>query len=457
MLVKVEASQPMNPRFAVLSPLRHPPPWGLSAIAVLLATTLWAQGVDPKEAQSALDRGEYRRAEALYRSLLEEGPPSAELLNNLGLALQLQGKSSEAIQVFRRALRLKELPSTLALLALNYCKLRQFEDAAPVLSRARRYLPDTNVLEALGACYLEAGNSLEAVHVYEELVKQGVPPPDENAVDLARAYFWASKDLLEQLERTPGNQVYMRAIQAARENASPDARGAFGAAMRSAPYLKADMSVPELEKALATHPNDPALQYVLGVICGEQAMRTFWECQQRYADSVAVRRLHAEMLAVASRRDEAIAEYKALLARSSSAFGLHYDLATLYSKTGDWEKALEEFTLQRRAAPDDERAVAGISESLLRLERFEELRRYLQPLIATKDPPAWALRDAASAAEELGMRDSAIRYLRRAVVLNPDNPTLRYRLSRLYSLNGQPEEARRELAVFRRLKGLPPD
>ena len=47
----------------------------------------------------------------------------------------------------------------------------------------------------------------------------------------------------------------------------------------------------------------------------------------------------------------------------------------------------------------------------------------------------------------------AIRYLRQATLHYPDSPTVHYRLSRLYSLTGQPDLARQEGAVFSRLKG----
>src|SRR6266704_4040766 len=49
--------------------------------------------------------------------------------------------------------------------------------------------------------------------------------------------------------------------------------------------------------------------------------------------------------------------------------------------------------------------------------------------------------------------DDAIRYLRQATLHYPDSPTVHYRLSRLYSLTGQPDLARQESAVFSRLKG----
>ncbi|PYV37678.1 MAG: hypothetical protein DMG06_27435 [Acidobacteria bacterium] len=412
--------------------------WQVFILTFVLTTRLMGQTSDPSAAQRALDRGDYRRAEELYRALLGSGPTLPELHNNLGITLHLQGKSSEAIAVFRRALRLKEMPGTFALLGLSYCKLRQFDDAVPILLHAKRYFADSNVLSVLGPCYLDAGEPLDAVLVYKELVKQDVPPADENLVNLARANFRASKHFLGLLEGAPGNKEYLRAIEAARQNSSPNARGAIAIALRNAPYLSLDTGVEELGQLLLKHPNDPALLYVLGVVCGEEAMQNFQLCQSRYAGSVGVRRLYAEIL---------------LLRASPTPSGVHHDLAMLYRKRGAWDKALGEFELEQRTVPEDERVAVGISECLLHLGRYEALSRHLKPITVAKEPPEWALLDAASAAKELGRLDDAILYLHQATVHYPDSPTVHYRLSRLYHLAGRKDLARQENAVFSKLKG----
>ena len=48
------------------------------------------------EAKSALDRGDYKLAENLYRSALRTSPNSPQLLANLGLTLQMEGRDGEA-------------------------------------------------------------------------------------------------------------------------------------------------------------------------------------------------------------------------------------------------------------------------------------------------------------------------------------------------------------------------
>src|SRR2546423_1192828 len=223
----------------------------------LLGGCLLAQS-EAQLARQALERGEYNRAEALYRSLVHSSPSSPELLNNLGVALHYQGKSSEAIQVFEKTLRLKEMPASLALLGLNYCKLRDKDRAARVLHRAKRYFADTSILTILGPCYLDVGEPLDAVLVYQALLDRRAGPADENLTYFAKACLRASKHFLALLEKAPRNQDYVQVIEQARQNSSPDANAAMGLALKTRPYLRPGMSIQEMALLLPQHGDDAA-------------------------------------------------------------------------------------------------------------------------------------------------------------------------------------------------------
>ena len=370
------------------------------------------------------------------------------------MALHYQGKSSEAIQVFEKALRLKEMPVSLALLGLNYCKLRDNDRAVRILHRAKRYFADTAILSILGPCYLDVGEPLDAVLVYQELLDRRASPADENLTYFARASVRASKHFLALVEKAPRNQDYVHAIEQARQNSSPDAHAAFAAALKNAPYLRPGMSIQEMASLLPQHGNDAALMYILGVVCGEQAMQAFLLCEKQYPDSVAVRRLRAEMLASQGRYDEAVASYRVLADLPHPPPGVHHDLGMLYRKTGEWDKALGEFQQQQRTQPDDERSAVGISECLLRLGRFAELKQHLKPIAAGPSPPEWALLDLSSAEQELGNLDGATQCLQLAARQDPTSQTVHYRLSRLYSLAGRQDLAAQETKTFQKLKSM---
>jgi tetratricopeptide (TPR) repeat protein len=416
-------------------------------LAALCTGALLAQSPS-KEARDALSRADYKRAEELYRSMLRDSPESPEVLNNLGIALHFQGKSSEAVRVLEKVLKVKEIPPALALLGSDLCTVRQFDRAADVLRRAKRYSADLDVMNVLGPCYLEAGEPLDAVLVYENLVASAVSPVDENAANLTKAYFRASRYFLAQLEKAPSSREYLHAIEQARQNSSPDAREAFGTAMQQAPYLRPGMSISEMAAFLPQHKTDAPLLYVLGVVCGEQAMTAFLACEKQYENSAAVRRLYAEMLRSQGRLDAAIAEYQSIP-------DSYYDLAMLYRESGDWDKAFENFRQQQNAHPQDERAVAGASESLLHIGRFADLKQYLQGIVEAPNAPEWALLDVSKAEQEIGNVSGAIHYLEIAARQYPSNQVVHYRLGHLYKLSNRPEFAAQEYRKVEQLKRTP--
>ena len=56
--------------------------------------------------KSALDRGDYRLAESLYRSALRKSPNSPQLLADLVLTLQMEGRDGEAEHTLKQALNI---------------------------------------------------------------------------------------------------------------------------------------------------------------------------------------------------------------------------------------------------------------------------------------------------------------------------------------------------------------
>ncbi len=74
-------------------------------LTILIAALLISGPVDnnrAREANRAYEAGEYQRAEALYREILQQSPDNTQILFNLGNALARQGKIEESAEVFDR-------------------------------------------------------------------------------------------------------------------------------------------------------------------------------------------------------------------------------------------------------------------------------------------------------------------------------------------------------------------
>lgn len=433
-------------------------------LVILLALTLmisegFAQGgvTDIQTVGSVMQSGDYARAEAIYRKLLKTHPNSPEILAKLGIALHFEGKTPGAIATFNRALQLKQMPGALAMLSLDYCKLQQYGEADAALRHPRRFYHDSNVLVVVAPCYLHAGDPMEGIHVYRELLKRGISPTDEYQVDLSRAYMRATQHYSRLLQDAPRNDVYVRALRKAQinsyvDNASVIAESVRESALQGAPYVRAGMPVEELAALVKRHPRQAALLYLLVLACGRQAIATFRCLELEHPDSSVVHTWNGDMYASVGRYQAAIKEYKTVIRKSPNNPDIHHALAKCFEQLGHWENALQEYRQESALSPHDERALRGIARCLIHLGQFEELTRILGPIVNQGNPSFWSLTDFAEAEERLGNVRRAIECLEKAIKLNPASATAHYRLSALYRQIHRSDLASQEAAEFGRLK-----
>ena len=402
--------------------------------------------------QQAFQRHNYAEAEEVLHGLVAVHPESGQIWHNLGIALHLQGKSHQAIKAFRQALDINEDPGTLALLGLNYCRLRDYEKVRPLLQRAKKEFDDPKVLAVLGPCYLEAGEPLDAIQVYQRLVRLNVQPADANKVKLARAYFQGSLHFSGRLEALSGGEPFHQALKAAGAGSAKGPRAAVPLALERTPGLRADMPLEELAERYARQESDPTVVYLLALACGEKAMEMFRRAHNEFPDSPYLHRLKAEMHASQGNPETAIAEYEAILKNGAALPGLHHDLAVLYGNRADWEKALDHLKKELAIAPYEARAIKGVSDCLKQLGRDSENQEYLMRLAESGPTPEWALLELGAIEQRALRYDSAIGYLERAVRKNRDKRELHYRLGRLYLRVGRKEDGKRELEIFHELE-----
>ena len=414
-------------------------------IATLLFGVCIACAESPSSAdaaKAALQRRDFVSAEALYKEALNHQPDSPELLTNLGVAMQLQGRSTDAIHVFEQALRLKHLNRTYALLAEEKCKSRDLEGARPMLARILKDdRSDPLTLSLVAPCYLDLGEPIEATQAYGALVSASSFPKDLALIQLSRAYLLSSRFFFERLAKAPGSAPFIQAMSNVRSNASPDQRGAFADAARLSPYFRADLSFQDAVGLWRQHPDDAALLYLLSVLASEESIRLVSECFQEFPDSIYLEQLKLDMLADQGHEDDAIQGYHQLLQAHPELPELRYSLGMLYRKRQQWKEALAVFRQQLASDPKDEQCAARVSESLENLGQWEELLHLDEPLARRTNPPLWAILDYAEAAENLNNSRLAIHTLEVAEKNNPSNRSIHYRLLHLYKRTGNLSQA----------------
>jgi len=385
----------------------------------------------------ALEKGEFSSAEAAYRKALRENPQSPELLTDLGITLQLQGRSTEAINAFEQALKLKSIPRTYALLAEEKCKDRDLDGARSMVANILAKDPlDLRNLTLVAPCYLELDEPVDAVQVYSALLTDPEFPNDLAMIQLAKSYLLSAQFFIARLAAAPGSAIYIQALKNARDHASPDARGAFAEAKRNSTNFDSDLSLLDAVHLWRQHPDDTALLYLLSVLSGEESMRQIELCEDRFPDSPYVEQFRFEMLAEQGHEDEAIQGYQHLQQTHRELPELRYSLGMLYRKQRRWDQALAQFREQLARDPQDEQSAARVSEALVELTQWSTLRDFLESWMKQKKPPLWAALDMAEALQNLGDLPRAIQLLAVAEKNNMSDKSIHYRLLHLYRKTG---------------------
>ena len=149
------------------------------------------------------DRGNYRRADAVYAALQEEAPVGATDLDALagqGNVLVRQGRYKEAVPLFRSALALApDDPKILNNLA--FCMLNNNADLLVALrhaTKAARLDPENPlVLETLGSLNLKIGDAPAAAKYLEQAWARALTRPPEIQIaimdQLVRAWLAADR------------------------------------------------------------------------------------------------------------------------------------------------------------------------------------------------------------------------------------------------------------------------
>lgn len=126
------------------------------------------------------------------------------------------------------------------------------------------------------------------------------------------------------------------------------------------------------------------------------AVAKYQELLKRYPDAVEVRANLGAALAKLERYDEAIAQYRAVLARNDNA-ALRLNLALAYYKKGAWREAVEQLHTLWSAQPGDPRVATLLADCHARLGHDEQVIAVLKP-VETAHPDdmavAWLLGSA---------------------------------------------------------------
>ncbi len=109
------------------------------------------------------------------------------------------------------------------------------------------------------------------------------------------------------------------------------------------------------------------------------AVRKYQELLKRYPDAIEVRANMGAALATLGRYDEAIEQYRAVLAKKDNP-GLRLNLGLAYYKKNDFAAAAREFQILRAAQPADTRVATLLGDTYTHLGQDEQAIAVLDPV-----------------------------------------------------------------------------
>jgi tetratricopeptide (TPR) repeat protein len=320
----------------------------------------------------------YADAKTLYRTTIRKNPACWMAHNNLGLLLDNDGQTDEAIACFLKALEIK--PD----FAKAYCNLgNALAETGKTDEAIEHYVKalhiDPNYVAAhinLGNTFLHIGRIDEAIAHYLKAVE--INPGD----DLAH---YNLGNILCQRGRTDEAITH---YQKALEINPGRAEGHYNLGDAFAKTGRPDEAIIHYRKALEINPKLIEALNGLGNIMLESGRTD--EAIAQYVKTLEINPHHAEShynlgnaLFKTGRTDEAMAQYRQVLEINPNYSEAHNNLGFLLAKTGQIDDAITHYLKALEINPRNLNAVSNLSAAFLQKGQRTEAVRYLQKALTT--------------------------------------------------------------------------
>jgi len=147
----------------------------------------------------------------------------------------------------------------------------------------------------------------------------------------------------------------------------------------------------------------------------------------------------------------AVEHYKRAVVKAPDARNLHYALGHALYQNGEFKEALTEYRIELQVNPHNYMASWEAARVLLNENPQEALLLSTRAMVMNpKLAPAYLIRGRALL--ELKQPTTAIEDLKKAAVLDSNEPTVHYQLARAYHALGLTEQAQRETATFAQMQ-----
>jgi tetratricopeptide (TPR) repeat protein len=204
-------------------------------------------------------------------------------------------------------------------------------------------------------------------------------------------------------------------------------------------------------------PVNPEIQYVAYRIYSDLAGESMLSLSLVAPDSAQMHQIMAHEAQRQGNSDAAIAQERAAIRLNSHLPGAHLELAQLLAASTDAKhqnEAEQEYLAALKENPFDERAECGLGKIYAARGDLPQAAKHYSNAVGLQADDAEANSGMAQTLIGLNQPSNALRYLEKAVKLEPTDAYDHYRLSRLYRQEGRIEDAKRELALYQKYRTM---
>ncbi len=336
-------------------------------------------------------------------------PATPDRQRNEALALEQQGKSSEAEAAWRALLKAyPSSPEAYAHLGLLEARQERYKEAVPLYRKALAIGPNLPSLHLnLGLALFKSGDLKAAIEEFNPLV-QSAPPSSAEAQRLTILMGMAHYGLAE----------YNEAI----------------------PYLK---------RAAGRDEQNQPLRLALEHSClwtkqSQCVMDVYREILSLNAESAEADMVAGEALDEMKDNAGATKMFRAAAKANPKEPNVHFGLGYLLWTQKQYKEAASEFEAELANDPDHVQARLYLGDAYIQMNQMEEARPLLKKVVQLNPSMGLGQLDLGILDSEAGHNEDALRELTAAARLIPDDVNVHWRLGRLYRTLGKKDEAKAE-------------
>lgn len=325
------------------------------------------------------------------------------------IAREQEGRNAEAEAAWRAFLKIQPAnPEAYAHLGLLEARQQRYGQAVPLYRKALALDPAMPGLRKnLGLALFKAGELKEAIQIFETLRKsqpRSSPEAQRLTILIGMAHY--------------GLKEYAAAV----------------------PYLK---------EATATDPQNLPFRLVLAHSClGSKQFQcvldVYHEILMLNAESAEADMLAGEALDEMQDHAGATQQFRAAVKANPQEPNVHFGLGYLLWTQGQYEEAAEEFEAELANVPNNAQVLAYLADANLKMNHPTVALPLIEKAIRINPRMELPHLDLGILYADSGHRADALRELRVAAKLSPNDVNVHWRLAHLYQAMGRTDEANAE-------------